>query len=116
MKHLPYLRSLWALVLVALVVGAQPTTILGQDAELPRVYDLRKSGGVTPIKAQQGGTCWTHGTMAAIESNVLVSGSWNKIGDGDIPAFSEYHLDWWNGFNRHCNTDLPDAAKEPTGM
>jgi Lectin like domain/Papain family cysteine protease len=113
MKNLPFLRTIWFLLLLAPLVSAQPTE---KSGELPRAFDLRKVGGVTPIKAQQGGTCWTHGTMAAIESNVLVSGSWKKIGDGDIPAFSEYHLDWWNGFNRHCNNDLPDATKDPTGL
>jgi C1A family cysteine protease len=115
MKNLPFLRSLWLLLLLAPLVSAQTTT--EKSGELPRVYDLRKSGGITPIKAQQGGTCWAHGTMAAIESNVLVAGNWKKIGDGSaFPCFSEYHLDWWNGFNRHKNNDLQDATKDPTGL
>ncbi len=109
MKKLPLLRSLWFLLLLAPFVSAQ-------TGELPRTYDLRKSGGVTPIKLQQGGTCWAHGTMAAIESNLLIAGGWKKFGDGDIPSLSEYHLDWWNGFNRHKNSDLEDATKDPTGM
>ena len=109
MKNLPFLRSLLLLLVVAPLIAAQ-------TADLPRVYDLRKSGGVTPIKAQQGGTCWAHGTMAAIESNLLVSGMWKKIGNGDTLALSEYHLDWWNGFNRHCNVDIGDAKTDPTGL
>lgn len=109
MKNLPFLRSLLLLVIVAPLVA-------GQTSDLPRAYDLRKSGGVTPIKAQQGGTCWAHGTMAAIESNLLVSGMWKKIGNGDTLALSEYHLDWWNGFNRHCNVDIGDAKADPTGL
>ena len=113
MKNLPFLRTLWLLLLLAPLVSAQTTE---KSGELPRAYDLRKSGGITPIKAQQGGTCWAHGTIAAIESNVLVAGNWKKIGQGDMPAFSEYHLDWWNGFNRHRNSDLADATKDPTGL
>jgi C1A family cysteine protease len=111
MKNLPFLRSVWLLLVLAPFVSAQT-----EKSELPRAYDLRKSGGVTPIKSQQGGTCWAHGTMAAIESNLLVSGGWKKFGDGDMPSLSEYHLDWWNGFNRHCNNDLEDATKSPFGL
>ena len=108
MKHPPVRRSLWLLFLLVPLVGAQEAP--------PRTYDLRKVEGITPIKAQQGGTCWTHATMAAIESNILVSGSWKKLGSSGIPAFSEYHLDWWNGFNRHKNDDVSDLAKEPSGL
>lgn len=106
MKHL--LRSVWLLLLLAPIVSAQ--------SPLPKTYDLRKDGGITPIKRQQGGTCWAHGTMAAIESNLLVSKSWSKLGFKGEPCFSEYHLDWWNGFNRHNNKDLPDATKDATGL
>ena len=110
MKNLPFLRSLWIVLLLAPLASAQ-------TAELPRTYDLRKSGGITPIKSQKGGTCWAHGTCAAIESNLLVSGTWKKIGGGSaMPALSEYHLDWWNGFNRDANADLQDPKKDPTGM
>jgi hypothetical protein len=109
------LFSFCVIMMLAPFASAQPSaTSAEKNSELPRQYDLRKVGGVTPIKSQMGGTCWTHGTMAAIESNLLVSGTWKKIGDGAIPALSEYHLDWWNGFNRHCNTDL--AAVDKTGL
>ncbi|MBM3993998.1 MAG: DUF4082 domain-containing protein [Planctomycetes bacterium] len=108
MKRMPLLLAFCILLLLAPFVSAQ--------SDLPRSYDLRKSGGVTPIKKQQGGTCWAHGTMAAIESNLIVSGNWKKFGNGGAPAFCEYHLDWWNGFNRHQNRDLADATKDPTGM
>jgi len=85
-------------------------------------YDLRNDGYVTPVKDQQGGTCWAHGTMAAMESNLLVTGNWfiareyeytsNEYTDTEFPYLSEYHLDWWNGFNQHNNddTDPPTGA------
>lgn len=88
----------------------------GPADPLPPAFDLRAVGAVTPVKKQLGGTCWTHGTTAAIESHLLRSGAWKGLGLKGVPAVSEYHLDWWNGFNRHRNDDLADAAKEPSGL
>lgn len=105
--RLPLIRAVCILLFLSPLAGAQ---------ELPRQFDLRQVDGVTPIKSQQGGTCWTHGTMAAIESNLLVSGTWKKLGAPGIPAMSEYHLDWWNGFNRHKNDDVDEPSKQATGM
>ena len=105
------------LFLFVLPVWSQPTTAKSEiDQPLPAKFDLRSVNGVTPVKNQLGGTCWTHGTMAAIESNMMLSGAWKSAGLSGYPAVSEYHLDWWNGFNKHKNTDVENPAKNKTGL
>lgn len=77
-------------------------------ASLPSQFDLRNVDGksfVSKVKNQSGGTCWTHSTMAALESNLLLTGEWAQNEGTEETDLAEYHLDWWNGFNQNYNPD-----------
>ena len=104
MKKLSFFSQFFIIVFSITQLSAQP----------PETYDLREHDLVTTVKAQKDGTCWCHGTMSGIESDLLLTNNWADAGETGDPNMAEYHLDWWHGFNQDWNGDFNSG--NPTGI
>ena len=79
------------------------------EGDLPARFDLRETGASTSVKYQNPwGSCWTFGTMASLESNVLVQGG---LADGATPDFSERQLAWFGRTAVGAETDADQAGE-----
>ncbi len=87
-----------------------PAVSFGQTPDDP-AFDLRDYYGdgttdyTTAVRNQSWGTCWIHGTYAAMESNLSINGNWTAAGMSAEADLAEYHLDKFNGFNRKGEPD-----------
>lgn len=80
----------------------------GED--LPERFDLRDQGVVTSVKLQSPwGSCWTFGTLASLESNVLLRGG--TAPDGGEPDYSERQLAWFGRVTVGAETDEAQAGE-----
>ena len=74
------------------------------STNIPSKYDMRNTGLLTPVRDQNPyGTCWTHATMIACESNYLIRSKKgvinSKLGDAKKLNFSEMFLAWFAYYN-----------------
>ncbi|MBQ6268215.1 MAG: InlB B-repeat-containing protein [Clostridia bacterium] len=71
-----------------LQTGAHSDGRIGTNAALPKQYDARKEGVVTPVKKQPYGNCWAYAAMSCLESDAIK----NHGADPAATDFSEDHL------------------------
>ena len=96
------LKTVVSLILVAGMSVSGSLGIIANAGEvLPKKYDLRDDGLVTPVKFQNPwGTCWAFGGIAAIETSLLsymgeTNESYKAKNNGKDFDLSEKHLAWF---------------------
>ena len=106
------IKQIFLLLVISLLLAGPAFAQSASDS----VFDLRDYYGdgttsyVTSVKTQNWGTCWTFATMASMESNLALTGTWTDVvGEGTEltaePNLAEYHLDKYSGFTRRGQPD-----------
>lgn len=70
---------------------------------LPKQFDLREIGAVTPVKNQgSGNVCWSYAVISSLESNMIINGLANNTIN-----LSEKHLAWFTKYSKNPNSSAP---------
>lgn len=89
---------------------AQQSRTTSRSTPLPRRYDLRDSGHVTPIRNQNPyGTCWTFSALGSLESTLL------KANKGTVDL-SEWHVAMANGLDFARDNPLDSGGNNGISM
>lgn len=100
MKKLAFTVVLISLtVLFIYLIKGEDQQSLALDQGLPATFDLRQLGLAPAVKEQAWGTCWIFATYLGMESNLMRTGNWSEIEEGE-PHLAPYHLDKYSGFTR----------------
>jgi len=80
---------------------------------LPESFDLRTSLDRSCVSSVRNGTediPSVYAILAAVESNLMVTGNWAASGETGEPDLSEVHGVYWYGFNDFFNADADPTS------